>query len=93
MVTREHARSETQTQHTEHTALSAGALEGTSHALLVTALVGGAALGLHRIWPWLAWGYVAVAVVLGVALAVIARGVQRTHEREVEELRRRHRPE
>ena len=91
MVTREHTR--TETQHADHAALSAGALEGTSHALLVTALVGGAALVLHRIWPWLAWGYVAVAVVLGVALAVIARGAQRDHEREVEELRRRHRPE
>jgi hypothetical protein len=91
MVTREHPR--TETQPAEHAALSAGALVGTSHALLVTALVGGAALVLHSIWPWLAWGYVAVAVVLGVALAMIARGVQREHEREVDDLRRRHRPE
>ena len=91
MVTREHPR--TETQRAEHAALSAGALEGTSHALLVTALVGGAALVLDSIWPWLAWGYVVLAVVLGCALAVIARGVRRSIEREIEELRRRHRPE
>jgi Flp pilus assembly protein TadB len=91
MVTRGHAS--TEPQRAEHAALSAGALEGTSHALLVTALVGGAALVLDRIWPWLAWGYVTLAVVLGVALAVIARGAQRALEREVEELRKRHRPE
>ena len=91
MVTREHSR--TETPRAERAALSAGALESTSHALLVTALVGGAALVLGRIWPWLAWGYVVLAVVLGSALAVIARGVQRSIEREIEELRRRHRPE
>ena len=91
MVTREHSR--TETQHTERAAFSAGALESTSYALLVTALVGGIALVLHRIWPWLAWGYVLLALVLGGALAVIARGAQRSIEREVEELRRRHRRE
>jgi Flp pilus assembly protein TadB len=91
MVTREHSR--TETPRAERPALSAGALESTSHALLVTAAVGGVAVVLDRIWPWLALGYVVVAVVLGSALAVIARVVQRSIEREIEELRRRHRPE
>ncbi len=91
MVTRDHTH--TDPAHTEHAGLSAGALEGTSHALLVTALVGGAALVLDRIWPWLAWGYVAMAVVFGIGLAALARFAQKAHEREVEDLRRRHRPE
>jgi hypothetical protein len=90
MVTREHPG--TEPQQAEQAALSAGALAGTSHALLVTALVGGAALVLDRIWPWLAWGYVVLAAVFGVALGAAARGAQRAIEREVEELRRRYRP-
>ena len=44
--------------------VSAGALESMSHALLMTAVVGGVALVLDRIWPWLAWGYVVLAVAL-----------------------------
>ena len=91
MVTREHSR--TETPRAERAALSAGALESTSHALLVTALVGGAALVLERSGPWRAGGYVVRAAVLGCALARPARGVQRSIERESEELRRRHRPE
>jgi hypothetical protein len=47
---------------------------------------------LDRIWPWLAWGYVVLAVVFGVALGAAARGAERAIEREVEELRRRYRP-
>jgi uncharacterized protein (DUF2062 family) len=96
MVTREHPRTEaqrTEPQRADRAALRAGALASTSHALLVTALIGGTALALDQIWPWLAWGYVVLAVVLGLALAAIAAGVQRAHEREVDELRRRHRPE
>ena len=91
MVTREHPR--TDAPRAERAAVSAGTLESMSHALLVTALVGAVALVLDLIWPWLAWGYVVLAVALGTALAGIARAAQRSIEREVEELRRRHRPE
>ncbi len=71
--------------------LTAGTLGAASNALLATATIGGAALLLQLAVPWLAWGYVALALVFGVAFAVVAARVQRAHEREVEQVRRRHR--
>jgi hypothetical protein len=68
--------------------LSAGALQGIGHALLGTAAVGGVALVLQLVWPWLAWGYVLGALVLGSAVALLASRLGRAHEREVDRLRR-----
>jgi uncharacterized membrane protein YfcA len=75
----------------EHEPLSAGTLDAASNALLVTAAIAGAALLLQLLLPWLAWGYVALALVFGIVFAVIAARVQRMHEREVDQVRRRHR--
>ena len=77
----------------ERELLSAGMLDAASNALLVTATIAGVTLLLQLAVPWLAWGYVALALVFGVAFAVIAARVQRMHEREVEQVRRRYRLE
>lgn len=66
-------------------------LHGASAALLVTSVIGGTALLLEVVWPWLAWGYVGVALVLGLALQVVASRATRALEREVERVRRQHR--
>ncbi|MDX6536565.1 MAG: hypothetical protein QOD37_906 [Gaiellales bacterium] len=71
--------------------IGVGALRGAGSALLVTAVIGGTALVLELLWPWLAWGYVLVALALGVVLCVASRRAQRALEREVEQVRRRHR--
>jgi hypothetical protein len=71
--------------------MSPAAIDGAARALLVTALIGATALLLELAWPWLAWGYVTVAFVLGCTLAVLATRVQRVHEREVEGVRREYR--
>ena len=75
----------------EREAMSAGALHGASAALIVTSVIGGTALLLELVWPWLAWGYVSVALAVGLALQLIAARVTKAHEREVERVRRQHR--
>jgi hypothetical protein len=72
-------------------ALSVGALRGAITALLVTGMIGGVALALALIWPWLAWGYVGVALTLAAALQLVASRVERSLEREIETVRRQHR--
>jgi hypothetical protein len=49
-----------------------GAIIGTSYALASTSVIGGFALLLNLVWPWLAWGYVAVGLVAGSPAAVMA---------------------
>jgi hypothetical protein len=66
-------------------------LRGASTALLVTSLIGGTALLLELVWPWLAWGYVGAALVLGLALLGVSARITRALEREVERVRREHR--
>jgi hypothetical protein len=68
--------------------LSAGALQGVSYALLGTAVVGGVALALELVWPWLAWGYVLGALLLGTGVALASARLRRVHEREVARVRR-----
>jgi ABC-type transport system involved in cytochrome bd biosynthesis fused ATPase/permease subunit len=75
----------------ERDVMSAGALHGASTALMCTAVIGGAALLLELVGPWLAWGYVGVALVVGLALQVVASRATRALEREVEQVRRQHR--
>jgi hypothetical protein len=71
--------------------MSAGVLHGASAALLITSVVGGSALMLELVGPWLAWGWVGVALVLGLALQFIASRATRTIECEVEQVRQQHR--
>ena len=55
--------------------VGAGLLRGASTALLLTSLIGGTALLLELVWPWLAWGYVIALVgYLPLILAVRAMG-------------------
>jgi hypothetical protein len=75
----------------EREAVSVGTLRGASLALTVTGVIGGAALLLALLWPWLAWGYVLAALTLGVLLHLLASGSERCLEREVERVRRQHR--
>ena len=76
----------------EREVVGAGLLRGASTALLLTSLIGGTALLLELVWPWLACGYVGAALVLGLALQWIAVRFTRALEREVERVRREHRP-
>jgi hypothetical protein len=76
---------------TERDVMSAGALHGASAALMCTSVIGGAALLLELVGPWLAWGYVGVALVVGLALQVVASRATSALEREVEQVRRQHR--
>jgi hypothetical protein len=76
---------------TDRDVVGAGALHGASNALIVTAVIGGTALLLDLVWPWLAWGYVVLALALGLALHIIASRVERALEREVEKVREQHR--
>src|SRR3954451_8636796 len=69
----------------------AGLLGGASTALLLTSLIGGTALLLELVWPWLAWGYVGAALVLGLALQWTTVRIRRALEREVERVRQEHR--
>jgi ABC-type transport system involved in cytochrome bd biosynthesis fused ATPase/permease subunit len=71
--------------------IGAGALRGAGSALLLTAVIGGTALLLEFLWPWLAWGYVLVALALGAVLCVASRRAEKALEREVEQVRRRYR--
>ena len=73
------------------TVVGAGLLRGASTALLLTSLIGGTALLLELVWPWLAWGYVGAALVLGLALQWITVRITRALEREVERVRQEHR--
>jgi hypothetical protein len=75
----------------ERDVVSAGMLRGASTALLVTSVIGGTALLLELVWPWLAWGYVGAALVVGLALQGIAVRITRALEREVERVRQEHR--
>jgi hypothetical protein len=76
---------------TEREGTSAGMLHGASAALLVTSVIGGTALLLEVVWPWLAWGYIGAALVLGLSLQVVASRATRALEREVERVRQQHR--
>lgn len=71
--------------------VGAGLLRGASTALLLTSLIGGTALLLELVWPWLAWGYVGAALVLGLTLHWITVRITRALEREVERVRQEHR--
>jgi hypothetical protein len=71
--------------------VTAGALSGAGHALLATSVVGGSALLLERLWPWLAWGYVVLALALGISLSIGASRLLKVQEREVAQVRRRYR--
>jgi hypothetical protein len=75
----------------EREVMSAGALRGAGSGLLITSMIGGSALLLELMWPWLAWGYVGVALVLGLALQAIASRGAKALEHEVERLRQQHR--
>jgi hypothetical protein len=79
------------TRRRQRARMSPAALDGAARALLVTALIGATALVLELAWPWLAWGYVVAAFVLGCGLAALATRVQRVHEREVDRVRREYR--
>jgi uncharacterized membrane protein YedE/YeeE len=75
----------------ERDVVGVGLLRGASTALLVTSMIGGTALLLELVWPWLAWGYVGAALVLGLVLLGISARITRALEREVERVRREHR--
>jgi hypothetical protein len=75
----------------ERDVVSAGLLRGASTALVLTSVIGGTALLLELVWPWLAWGYVGSALVLGLALQAVAARAARALEREVERVRQEHR--
>jgi hypothetical protein len=66
-------------------------VHGASAALAVTGVIGGVALLLSLVWPWLAWGYVVGALLLGVVLHFVASRGERCLEREVERVRQQHR--
>jgi hypothetical protein len=51
--------------------LAPAALQGTSLALICTGVAGGSALALSEVSPWVAWGYVALALVFGIAIAAL----------------------
>jgi hypothetical protein len=74
----------------ERDVVSAGMLRGASTALLVTSVIGGTALLLELVAPWLAWGYVGAALALGLALQGIAVRVTKGLEREIERVRQEH---
>jgi uncharacterized protein (DUF58 family) len=71
--------------------LSIGALRGASLALMVTGVIGGVALLLALLWPWLAWGYVVASLGLGFALYFGVSRSEKSLEREVERVRQQHR--
>jgi hypothetical protein len=77
-----------QSTRVDREAIGIGALRGAGSALLVTAAIGGTALVLELVWPWLAWGYVIVALALGIVLCVASRRAEKALEREVEQVRR-----
>jgi hypothetical protein len=75
----------------EREPVSLGAVRGASAALIVTGVIGGVALLLALVWPWLAWGYIVAALALGIALHLAASHGEKRLEREVERLRQQHR--
>ena len=57
--------------------MSAQAFRNVGFITAAMGLTAVTALALERVWPWLAWGYAAVTLTIGLVMEVIANRAER----------------